>query len=218
MPRDFYVVLGVSRDADEGAIKAAYRQLVKLYHPDAAPEAPVDRFLEVQQAYECLCDPEARARNEQREPAAPSDGEPRVVASAPAREVSRARDLAVERSSELDDFFAGWVPGLFGASTEARLEKDLYAELVLSPAEARAGGMLPLQIPVEQGCPECAGAGLSGPLACGVCRGRGRVVDFHAIEVSVPPGVEDGTLARIPLADIGLPRVTLKLLVTLDTR
>ncbi|HOX44059.1 MAG TPA: DnaJ domain-containing protein [Myxococcota bacterium] len=217
--RDFYVVLGVSRDADPGEIKTAYRRLVKLYHPDAAPCAPVDKFIEVQDAYDCLSDPETRGQHDQALEGSGAQAGDRVRvkkrAATRAREVPRGEPPGPSVWSELDDFFAGWVPGVFGAGPDAAREKDLYAELVLSRQEARAGGMLPLQIPVEQGCAECRGT-LAGPVGCPVCHGRGRVVDYHTIEVSVPPGVDDGTLARIPLTDLGLRKVSLLLLVSIQ--
>jgi molecular chaperone DnaJ len=219
LTRDFYVVLGVSRNADPTEIKTAYRRLVKLYHPDAAPCAPVDRFLEVQDAYECLSDPQTRQQLDQSLESAAQQAETRVRlkrrAATRAREVPRGEAPGPSVWSELDDFFAGWVPGVFGSGPDAAREKDLYAELLLTREEARAGGMLPLQIPVEQTCAECKGS-LAGALGCAVCRGRGRVVDFHSIEVSVPPGVGDGTVARIPLTDLGLRKVTLILLVTVE--
>jgi Ca-activated chloride channel homolog len=56
--QDYYAILGVSPDADERAIKRAFRQLARRYHPDTATEEyPVDRFREIQKAYEILIDP-----------------------------------------------------------------------------------------------------------------------------------------------------------------
>ena len=55
--RDYYEVLGVSKDADSDTIKKAYRSLAKKYHPDInkSADAP-DKFKEVQEAYEVLSD------------------------------------------------------------------------------------------------------------------------------------------------------------------
>lgn len=60
--RDYYKVLGVSRDADENAIKKAYRKLAKKYHPDAnAGSAQAEeKFKEATEAYTVLSDPEKR--------------------------------------------------------------------------------------------------------------------------------------------------------------
>lgn len=62
MARDFYQVLGVSKDADEKKIKQAFRKLAKQYHPDANPNDPTaeQRFKEINEAYEALSDPEKR--------------------------------------------------------------------------------------------------------------------------------------------------------------
>jgi molecular chaperone DnaJ len=63
MPRDYYEVLGVGRDADEGEVKKAFRRLARELHPDVNshdPEAE-DKFKEAAEAYEVLSDPERRA-------------------------------------------------------------------------------------------------------------------------------------------------------------
>lgn len=59
MENDLYAVLGVARDADDKQLRAAYRQQVKLHHPDVGGSPA--RFREIQQAYERLCSPEGRA-------------------------------------------------------------------------------------------------------------------------------------------------------------
>lgn len=59
--QDYYRILGVSRDADESAIKKAYRKLARQYHPDVNSEAGAEeRFKEVNEAYEVLKDPQKR--------------------------------------------------------------------------------------------------------------------------------------------------------------
>jgi preprotein translocase subunit Sec63 len=61
--RDYYEILGVERDADEKAIKKAYRRLAMKYHPDRNSDDPeaVDKFKEATEAYEVLADEEKRA-------------------------------------------------------------------------------------------------------------------------------------------------------------
>ncbi|MDO5853207.1 MAG: DnaJ domain-containing protein, partial [Thermoplasmata archaeon] len=63
MPRDYYEVLGVAKDASQDDIKKAYRQLAKKYHPDVSTEekeVAEAKFKEISEAYEILSDPEKR--------------------------------------------------------------------------------------------------------------------------------------------------------------
>ena len=63
MPRDYYDILGVSRGAEAGEIKSAFRRLARQYHPDVSSEADAeDKFKEINEAYEVLSDDEKRAR------------------------------------------------------------------------------------------------------------------------------------------------------------
>jgi DnaJ family protein B protein 4 len=63
--RDFYAILGVARDADEDALKKAYRKMALKWHPDRNPPEKKDmaerKFKDVSMAYETLTDPQARA-------------------------------------------------------------------------------------------------------------------------------------------------------------
>ena len=198
MSQRFYVVLGVSPGSDLQRIKSAYRDLIRLYDPDAkVPPA-----------------------------GQPEDTDPgQLVVERSGRPAAVARGDKADRSgagqpegpfSELDDFLSGWVPGFFGAGRQASRRKDLYVELVLAPSEARAGGMIPLKIPIQHKCERCSGVQPSGQVACQACEGRGFTLDYHAIEIAVPPGVTDGTRVKISLTDVGLPQADLHVLVTVE--
>src|SRR5690348_894005 len=64
--KDYYAILGVSREAQEDDIKRAYRKLARKYHPDVSKEPQAEeRFKEVQEAYEVLKDNKKRAAYDQ---------------------------------------------------------------------------------------------------------------------------------------------------------
>src|SRR5947208_16934581 len=67
MPRDYYEVLGVARDASEADIKKAYRKLARQYHPDRNPgdKTAETKFKEIQEAYDVLKDKTKRAQYDQ---------------------------------------------------------------------------------------------------------------------------------------------------------
>src|SRR5438046_10467069 len=64
--RDYYLVLGVERDASEGDIKRAFRELARKHHPDVNPADAGEAFREINEAYAVLSDRDARARYDRR--------------------------------------------------------------------------------------------------------------------------------------------------------
>jgi hypothetical protein len=92
LPKDYYAILGVSRDATLRQIKAAYRKLAKWHHPDACPGDPdaATRFRLITEAYETLSDPLRRTIYDRYHP-----HEPGTAVSAPADSPAASRVLAV---------------------------------------------------------------------------------------------------------------------------
>jgi molecular chaperone DnaJ len=228
MARDLYLVLGISRDADLQQVKSAYRRLIKLYHPDYCQQ-PTDKFLEVKEAYDVLSNQKLRSQHDKnlqtRKPTSKVEIESETLVR-PKYQAPAMMDLGCpirpgnEQSrffAELDEFFEGWVPGFFTQGRGASRHKDMYVELVLSPAEAELGGIIPLKVPVERTCISCNGTGFLGLLSCEVCRGSGHVVEYDEIKISIPSGVTEGITVKLSLDDIGLPGIDLNVLVTVRT-
>lgn len=144
MPKDYYIVLGVSRGADLNKIKKAYRTVVKKYHPDVAQsEESKQRFLEIKEAYETLSD--ERRRKEYDQELTKQGSELRITRVPSIIESRTSFFDQIERlfSSSADDFFEGFLPGFFDVEKGRISGKDLYFEAILSPGEA-AEGVFPL--------------------------------------------------------------------------
>ena len=216
--RDPYVVLGIPPDADFGQIKRAYRRLVLMLHPDLARDkASGERLREVQQAFEALGELPRRDEPSQRQPAPEPQPvpiepvpvpysqwrhavrfEPEPYYSSEARQVaSQSRSL----SALVDEMLDGFVPEVLPERPPGSA-KDLVVEVVLTRAEAAAGGTFPLVVPLRRRCEPCLGSGLESFLdACRHCHGRGFQTDKRELELVVPPQVQDGQQTSLALTD-----------------
>jgi molecular chaperone DnaJ len=168
--RDYYQVLGVSRDADAATIKSAFRRLARRYHPDTSTEPEAEqRFREIAEAYGVLSDPSRRASYD----ATGFAG----VAGASAEDLWGRIDLG--------DIFGAGAPGfgdlferLFGRP-EAGPHRgaDLRIDLVIPLRQVLADGTQAVSISRPGRCPECGGSGArtgTVPRACPDCGGTGQ--------------------------------------------
>jgi molecular chaperone DnaJ len=169
--RDYYEILGVSRDASAEQIKSAYRKLALQYHPDRNPGDAVaeERFKEAAEAYAVLSDSAKRARYDRFGPEAGggfgAEGfDPTIFA---------------DFSDILGDLFGF---GGFGGSRPRRggpePGADLRYDLRIDFREAVFGATRKLEIPRLETCETCSGSGAaegSRPQTCGTCSGRGQV-------------------------------------------
>src|SRR3954471_17024654 len=140
MARDFYEVLGVSRDAGREELQQAYRRLARQNHPDVNKDpAAEERFKEINEAYSVLSDPELRKRYDRFGEdfrRVPDDWEERVGAGAGAR---RGRSRTTARGPadvgggyadiDLDDLFGDLFGGRRGPGRVAGADQE--AELPL---------------------------------------------------------------------------------------
>ncbi len=171
--RDYYEVLGVSRDVGEQELKSAYRKLALKYHPDRNPNdrTAEERFKEAAEAYAVLADPDKRARYDK-------FGHAGVGGGTAGFDPSTFRDFN-DIFGNLGDMFG--FGDIFGSGRRRRGPRrgaDLRYDLPISLEDAAAGTEATLQVPREEPCDQCAGSGAaagSQPETCPQCRGHGQV-------------------------------------------
>ena len=175
--RDYYEVLGVSRDADDAALKKAYRQLAKKYHPDTNPgdkEAEA-KFKEASEAYAVLSDPEKRRQYDQFGHSAFENG----GAGGGGFDYSNMSDIFSDIFGGGDifgDLFGG---GRRRSSNGPMRGADIRASVRITFAESVTGTTKKLDITLKDPCPKCGGSGAkpgSHPETCPKCGGKGQIV------------------------------------------
>lgn len=171
--RDYYEVLGVSKEATESDIKKSYRKLAKKYHPDINPndETAAKKFREATEAYEVLSDSEKRRQYDQFGHDAFSQGQGGVGFGG----FGGFGDMGDMFGDIFGDFFGGGRSRsqngpLKGASLRASLELDFE--------EAVFGTDKDISVTVSDECEVCKGSGAKAgthPETCSQCGGSGQV-------------------------------------------
>lgn len=170
--RDYYEVLGVSRNATEDELKKAYRKLAKKYHPDLNPgnKEAETMFKEANEAYAVLSDPEKRRIYDQH-------GHAGMNGQGFGGFNGAGFDI------DLDDLFGSFFGGGFGGSSRRRSRgpkrgANLKYRMTLDFMEAAFGVEREISLNKEDLCDSCQGTGTrdgSEPDKCPTCGGSGQV-------------------------------------------
>ncbi len=182
--RDYYEVLGVNRDADEEAVKKAYRRLAMKHHPDRnqGQSDSEDKFKEAKEAYEVLSDEQKRAAYDR-------FGHAGVDPSAGA---GGFRGGGFDNFSDaFGDIFSDIFGGGRQRSTVFR-GADLRYNLEVTLEQAARGTETKIRIPTAEPCETCKGTGAkpgTEPATCPTCQGHGQVrmqQGFFSIQQTCP--------------------------------
>lgn len=179
--RDYYEVLGVSKDADDRTLRNAYFKLAKQYHPDRnkSPEAQ-EKFKEATEAYEVLKDPEKRKRYDQ---FGFAGVDPNSAAGAGADGFSGfGGDFSNFGFSDFGDIFSQFFGGGARSSrqTSSRVKgEDKVIKIRISFMDACLGTTVNIPIDYDETCSSCQGTGAKNGTSfetCPYCHGTG-VID-----------------------------------------
>lgn len=183
--KDYYTSLGVARDADDDAIKKAFRKLARKYHPDVAKEkkGAEEKFKEINEAYEVLSDPAKRKKYDQLGANWREDGSyqpPGGRGDAPDQEFHFG---GTGFSDFFEQYFSGasrqgFPQGAAGPRSQAMRGSDVEGDLLVTLEEAMLGTVRPISMQTVN--PQTGEA------------------KKHTFQVRVPAGVTDGKRIRVP--------------------
>ena len=175
-PKDYYSILGVSREAGGDDIKMAYRKSALKYHPDRNPgnKEAEEKFKEISEAYEVLSDPQKKQAYDQFGHAGLGGGFGRGGAGA-----------VPPGFGGFEDLFGDIFGDLFGARRQERRRKtrgvrgeDLRYDFHVSFKEAAFGKKTQITVPRTVACEQCLGSGAkpgTKPVTCASCQGSGEI-------------------------------------------
>lgn len=176
--RDYYEVLGVDKNADDAALKKAYRALAKKYHPDMNPgdKEAEKKFKEASEAYAVLSDPEKRRQYDQLGHAA-FDGGAGGAGGFGGFDFNGA-DFGDIFGDIFGDLFGGR-RGSAGARSGPMKGANLRTSVRITFEEAVFGTEKEIELTVKEECKTCHGTGAkpgTSPETCPKCGGKGQVV------------------------------------------
>jgi molecular chaperone DnaJ len=219
--RDYYEVLGVSRDVGDQELKRAYRKLAMKFHPDKNPgdREAEERFKEAAEAYEVLRDREKRELYERYGHAG--------LESTGFRGFSGFEDIFASFSDIFEDFFGF---GTRSRRNRVRHGSDLRYDLQLGLEEAFTGKEEEIVFHKWDICGSCDGSGIKSghePQLCATCQGRGQVVrsqGFFQISTTCSACHGEGRVITDPCVECGgggkvqvERRITVKIPAGVDT-
>ena len=192
--RDYYEVLGVSKDATQDEIKKAYRKLAKKYHPDANPDNKEEaeaKFKEVNEAYENLSDPQKRKMYDQfghNGPQGGFGGQGGPFGQGGYYSYSSSGFDNFGDFGDLGDIFSSIFGGGFGGRNSSARRNgpskgaDLNVRMEITFEQSYSGVEKEIVITRDEECEVCHGTGAkpgTSPIKCPTCHGTGQVTQVQ---------------------------------------
>src|SRR4029453_10413201 len=219
VPKDYYVILGVSRSESPSGIRARYRDLARTLHPDVAGARSTRAFQEIAEAYKIPPAPAARRRHNAE--LARREGRPPVESIGPLAARRREPVSLLVEPQAVRPSFEALVERLFRNFTRVGIPKaerseGLTVEVILTPEEAERGVVVPIGVPGLHRCPDCGGIGHVWLFPCASCGEEGVIAAERIVRVTIPPLSRPGAFSAEPLHGLGIYSLYLRLHVRID--
>ena len=223
MAKSYYAILGISSSAKANEIKAAYRRLIKEFHPDNYSGGS-NIFQQIQEAYSVLSNNKKRQQYDQnlinaktRLPFSQKFSTKQEL-HLPEKQLTDIENISLVRSFQsfapsFDEIF-DWLWTNFSSLNlpKSRRVQNLTIEIVLTSEQAILGGNVEVMVPARAICKTCQGYGNVGPYECTRCAGEGAIIGEIPILVAFQPGLKRNQAVMIPLDRYGIRNLHLTVL------
>ncbi|MCX8070027.1 MAG: molecular chaperone DnaJ [Thermodesulfovibrionales bacterium] len=217
--KDYYKILGVSKDASDDEIKKAFRKLARKYHPDLNPGSKTaeEQFKEINEAYAVLSDPKKRQEYDRGETIDFSGfqdfkgfdmsdlgnifGDIFGSFSTTTQEYERGEDISISIEIDMEEAFKGVTKSIeLRRAKECNLCSGTGAEKQdtckvcggTGKSQVNRGFFRSVQI-----CQLCRGTGKVLTSVCKYCSGEGRVYVTESVKAKIPAGVDNGSVVKL---------------------
>ena len=213
--KDYYGILGVSKESSADDIKKAYRKLSKQFHPDVNPEG-VERFKEIAEAYDTLSNPDKKQKYDN--PVSNMFGGDASIEDllkhmgfnrnpfGGQRRPSAPEKIITLDITALDSFR--------GSTQQINYKRDIACNTCGGSGGDRTGcgtcggvgyrmrqmGQSPFQQIIQETCSSCFGRGYIITNACTYCIGKGTQGEFKSMNITLQHGIDDGEFYRVESA------------------
>lgn len=209
--KNYYKILGIEQNADKKAMKKAYRQLARKFHPDINPGNRLyeDKFKEIGEAYSILIDDKKRLQYDILKGfirTKSSSEQAKKQASKAYSEKKGKPDFKPKKTeNNWENFFNKFTKSdkkqkpayKEPPKSEVKKGEDLTTEVILTITEAHNGTVRKVNILRTDLCPKCNGKKMINSKACGNCSGKGEVSSHKKLNVKIPARVKHGSKIRI---------------------
>src|SRR4030067_3068981 len=208
--KDYYSLLGVSRDASEKELKQAFRRLARKHHPDVNPgdKSAEAKFKDINEAYEILSDKEKRGKYDRfgdqwqyGDQFAKAGGRQTPSHGFDFGDFTQGGSTFQSRDSDfgslLDELLHGSRDTTHTRRARPRRGRNIEHPLEITLEEAYQGTSRILSLEVKEPCTTCHGSGRVQNIPCSICRGSGTRPRGKRLEVKIPAGVKSGSRVRI---------------------
>lgn len=198
--KDYYKILGLSPDCSQEDIKKAYRKLARDSHPDSCGKDDSSQFREVQEAYDVIGEKNKRNNYDK-----DRQTEHQQSQNVPTYSF-RTQNTGFAYPFSFGNYFDQILNQFLSADPFYPISNNFknQMELILSPEEAKLGGIIPVDVSIHQLCPVCRGRGNNLFFFCDHCDGSGSVKKIIKIKLEVPPNVPNFSQFNFSIPGYGI--------------